>query len=167
MRRNILIALNSIYLLLAGLVVGVPLTIGALVAPVLFHHFGADKAPAGAIMGKAFEGSGMLCILALSIMLAVAAFEVSYRKRTNTKPLLMARLVLNLGTLLVNVYLTESLLPMMKVREGLPDKQVFMDLHGYYQSLTWVSIALAVGLIVITQAVNIGPRRDGGHSRQV
>ena len=167
MRRNILIALNSIYLLLAGLVVGLPLGIGAIVAPILFHQPGIDRPLAGAVVGRAFEGSGVLCILALSLMLAVAAHEITYRKRTNTKRLLVARLVLNLATLLVNVYLTESLLPMMNERQRLGDHRMFTELHNYYQSLTWVSIVLGVGLIVITQAVNIGPRRDGGHSRQV
>ncbi|HEY3411604.1 MAG TPA: DUF4149 domain-containing protein [Armatimonadota bacterium] len=167
MRRNVLIALNSIYLLFAGVVIGVPLGIGAIVAPVVFRHFGQDKASAGAIVGRAFEMSGTLSILILSLMLAVAAVEFSYRRRTNTKRLLIVRWVLNLVPLLVNLYLTESLLPVMNLRQRLGDQRMFMELHGEYRALTWVSIVLCAGLIAITQAVNIGPRRDGGHPRQV
>jgi hypothetical protein len=167
MRRNILIAVNSAYLLFAALVVGVPIGVGALAAPVFFHTSGIDRNAAGFAMTTVFQGVGMLTNLSLSIMLLVAAFEVSYRKRNNTRRLLLARLVGNVMALLISVYMTEQLLPMMNERRALGDRGVFASLHGAYQQLTWVSIVLAVALIVITQAINIGPRRDGGHPRQV
>lgn len=167
MRRNILIAVNSIYLLFAALVVGVPIGVGALVAPVVFHAAGIERSVAGTAMTSVFEGVGMLSNVALSIMLLVAAFEVSYRKRNNTRRLLLARLVANIIALLTSVYMSEQLLPMMKEAHASGNRGVFAAQHGAYQQLTWVSIALGVALIVFTQAINIGPRRDGGHPRQV
>lgn len=167
MRRNFLIALNSLYLLFAGLIVGVPLAVGAIVAPIVFHTPGVDRAAAGAVMSKAFEGVGTLATVLLSIMLAVAVFETSYRKRANARRLLIARVALNLAALLLSVYMTEQLLPMIRDFQLSGPRSVFERLHTDYRQLQWVAITLGVALNVLTQAINIGPRRDGGHSRQV
>jgi hypothetical protein len=166
-RRNFLIALNSLYLLFSGLIVGVPLAIGAIVAPIMFHTPGVDRVAAAAVMAKAFEGAGMLATVLLSIMLAVAIFETNYRRRVNTRRLLIARVAVNLAALLLSVYMTQQLLPMIREFHANGPRSAFERLHSSYQQLQWLAITFGVALNVLTQAVNIGPRRDGGHSRQV
>jgi hypothetical protein len=166
-RRNFLIALNSLYLLFAGLIVGVPIAVGAIVAPIMFHAPDVNRGAAGAVMSKAFEGAGLLSIVLLSIMLGVAVFETNYRKRANTKRLLVARVVVNLLALLLSVYMAKQVLPMIREFQVSGPRSTFEGLHAYYKQLQWLAITLGVALNVLTQAVNIGPRRDGGHSRQV
>ncbi|HEY3266088.1 MAG TPA: DUF4149 domain-containing protein [Armatimonadota bacterium] len=166
MRRPILILVNTIYHVCAALWIGSLIGIGAMAAPAAFQTLGRGAgSPAGIIIGEAFKWANTSSFACLAIMLAVGVFELSYRKRVNTKRLLMARLLLTGVALLIVLYLSQQLMPQMEIRRAIGDMASFDRMHRAYSDIARLEVLLGVALIALTNAVNIGPRREGGHPR--
>lgn len=169
MRRIILIFVNTIYLLCAGLWVGGTVGVGALAAPAAFRDLEGLRQGtvpmAGIVMGHAFRRTNTFSVTLLGVMLAVAVFEVFYRKRTNTKRLLAVRMVVTLAGLLVTLYLSNVMMPRMELQRSLSQMDAFDAMHKSYRGVANLQVLIGVALIALTNAVNISPRRSGGHPR--
>lgn len=171
MRRTILITVNSLFLLCAGLWIGGIVTVGAMSAPIAFHDLqGIEKdgiAVAGVVTGHVLRRLNFVSVFLVAAMLGVSIFELFYRRRLNTKKLLLARALVVLVGFLVTFYLANVMMPRMETEMRIGRMDLFRTMHAGYRAWAMAQVLLGALSIVLTNAVNIGPRRDGGHPRDV
>ena len=170
MRRTYLIILNSLFFLLCGVWIGATVGVGALAAPAAFRALegkGPDGvAMAGLVVGGALERLNALSVFLLAGIVALATLELFARQRNTTRRLLGARWILSLAALAVTVYIAGVLMPKMQDLQAAGSMDVFRSMHGRYRMWTMLQVLMGFSLIIQTVAVNIGPRRDGGHPRE-
>jgi hypothetical protein len=169
LRRTILIATTSVFVLCAGLWIGAIIGVGALAAPAAFQNLDGivrDGSPvAGYVVGAALRRLNSVSVVFLAIMFAVALFELFYRQRRNATRLMVVRLLLVLGAFLLTLYLGQLMMPAMEMARAQMQTGAFDRMHAQYKSVGWIQVLLGTLAIVLTSAINIGPRRDGGHPR--
>lgn len=169
MRRIVLITINSLFLLCAGLWVGATVGIGAIAAPAAFRNLeGLERGGvplAGHVVGNALQRLNTVSLVLVGVMVAASIFELFYRRRLNTKKLLMVRILVILAAFLVTLYLARVMMPAMLMEMNPENMDVFRDFHARYRMWAMVQVILGAVVIVLTNAINIGPRRDGGHPR--
>jgi hypothetical protein len=169
LRRTVLITLNSVFTICAGLWMGAILGVGAVAAPAAFQALeGMDRGGtpvAASVVAASLRRLDAVSVVLLSVMLAVGVFETFYRKRNHTARMLALRALLVVISMLITVYLARMLTPEMLRQQAQPHTELFQQLHAQYRGLAWIQILIGAVTVVMTMAANIGPRRDGGHPR--
>ena len=169
MRRTILIASTSVFVLCAGLWIGAIIGVGALAAPAAFQTLDGivrDGSPvAGYVVGESLRRLNSASVVFLAIMFSAALFELFYRRRRYATRLMVARMLVVLGGFLLTLYLGQLMMPALEMARSQVETGAFDRMHAQYKSFGWIQVLLGTLAIVLTAAINIGPRRDGGHPR--
>lgn len=170
MRRTILIVSNSLFYLACGLWLGAIVGVRALFSPVAFNALQlgqpAGSAPwAGAVLADGLKRLDTFSLLMMIAALSVVTFELFYRQRTTVRRLLLARWVAVIAAFLVALYLTIRVVPNMSGHLEPGDIVAFRGLYARHGLWSLVQALIGVVVIIQTCAINIGPRRDGGHPR--
>jgi len=168
-RRTILITTTTLFTICAGLWIGGITAVGAFAAPAAFQALeGMERGGvpvAGEVVGAALRRFNAASVAFLAIMVAVSVFEAFYRKRRPAVPLLWARLLVVLAGFALCLYVGQVMMPAMEGQRARLEMDAFGAMHARYRGIALFQALLGALSLALTAAVNIGPRRDGGHPR--
>lgn len=159
MRRTVLIATNSLFVLCAALWIGGLFGVLVFLGPAIGGAVGSPVSglvePLLGLVGRA--GTGLVVFL-----LAIGVFDVLFRRRLDVKRILLARLFVVLGGVLLTVYLAYTLGPEMAMERSSDPAGRYLEILELYHQLAWLQVLTgSVALILTSVAAFPGGRRPG------